>query len=97
MAKGAESKQKVLDKIMEIYPEAFLYGNKELRIPFNEEGQRVEIKVALTCAKTNVGGDGESVLSGGQPSAFSDAAPAKTAPTDEEKQTIANLMEKLGI
>jgi hypothetical protein len=92
MPKGAESKQKVINKIMEIYPEAFIYG-KELRIPFEEDGARVEIKVALTCAKTNVGGDGDSVESIGEVTA---STPTSIEPTEEEKQNIADLMSKLG-
>lgn len=95
MAKGAESKQKVIDKIMEVYPDAFLYGSKELRIPFEEDGMRVEIKVALTCAKTNVGGDGDSVESQGEVSAPVNAPAA--APTEQEKQNIADLMSRLGL
>lgn len=99
MARGAESKTSVTNKILEMFEGAFVYG-KEIRIPMAENGERVEIKVALTCAKTNVGGDAE-------PSAFaSSEAPATktipvfttlTAPTDEEKQNIQDLMSKLGI
>ncbi|HAH17784.1 MAG TPA: hypothetical protein DCL29_02015 [Eubacterium sp.] len=94
MARGSESKQKVIDKIKEIYPDAFIYG-KELRIPMEEDGMRVEIKVALTCAKTNVGGDGDSVESQGEVSAPVNAPAA--APSEQEKQNIADLMSRLGI
>ena len=94
MAKGAESKQKVIDKIMEVYPDAFVYG-KELRIPMEEDGMRVEIKVALTCAKTNVGGDGASEESGVQSNEAVNAPSA--APTQEEKDNIAKLMDRLGL
>lgn len=94
MAKGADSKQKVIDKILEIYPEAFIYG-KELRIPFEEDGARVEIKVALTCAKTNVGGNDGLAESGLESNDTPNAAPAP--PSDEEKQNIANLMARLGL
>ena len=100
MAKGSLSKEKVTKKILEVFDGSFMYGTKEIRIPMTENGERVEIKVALTCAKTNVGGDAE-------PSAFaSPEAPATktipvfttlTAPTDEEKQNIQDLMNKLGI
>lgn len=92
MAKGAQSKAKLIEKLKEIYPDSIEYG-KEFRIPFEEDGQRVEIKVALTCAKTNVGGDGDSVESVGEVPA---SAPASTEPTEEEKQNIADLMSKLG-
>lgn len=98
MARGSESKQKVMDKILEIFEGSFLYGGKELRIPFDEDGARVEIKVALTCAKTNVGGDGVSVTNDGQLSAFPDVSAANvTEPTVDEKKNIADLMERLGI
>lgn len=94
MAKGSESKQIIINKIMEMFPGAFIYG-KELRIPLQENGERIEIKVALTCAKTNVGGDGATMTSEGQSNMAVDAASA--APTDEEKANIANLMERLGL
>ena len=94
MAKGAIAKSEVVAKIKEVFPEAFEYG-KELRIPMEEDGQRVEIKVALTCAKTNVGGDGASVESQGESNVAVNAPAA--APTEEEKQNIANLMDRLGL
>lgn len=92
MAKGAVAKQEVLAKLKEVFPDAFEYG-KEFRIPMMEDGQRVEIKIALTCAKTNVGGDGDSVESVGEVPA---STPTSTEPTEEEKQNIADLMSKLG-
>ena len=97
MARGSESKQKVINKILETFEGSFLYGSKELRIPMEEDGQTVEIKVALTCAKTNVGGDGVFVDNQGQASAFPDATPASTEPTAEEKENISKLMDRLGL
>lgn len=94
MAKGAIAKTEVIAKIKEIFPEAFEYG-KELRIPLEEDGQRVEIKVALTCAKTNVGGDGAFVESQVESNVAVNAASA--APTEEEKKNIADLMDRLGL
>ena len=94
MAKGAIAKTEVIAKIKEVFPEAFEYG-KELRIPLEEDGQRVEIKVALTCAKTNVGGDGASVESQVESNVAVNVPAA--APSEEEKQNIANLMDRLGL
>ena len=94
MAKGASSKAKLIEKLKEIYPDAFEYG-KEFRIPFEEDGQRVEIKVALTCAKSNVGGEGASEVSGVQSEEAVYVASA--APTEEEKANIAKLMDRLGL
>lgn len=52
-AKGTESKEIVLNKIQELFPQAFFY-DKEFRIPLTENGEEVQIKVSLTCAKVNV-------------------------------------------
>ena len=43
MARGAESKAKVTQTILETFEGSFEYG-KELRIPIMENGERVEIK-----------------------------------------------------
>ena len=94
MARGAQSKAKLIEKLKEIYPDSIEYG-KEFRIPFEEDGQRVEIKVALTCAKSNVGGEGASEVSGVESNTPIDVAP--TAPTEEEKANIAALMDRLGL
>lgn len=96
MAKGAIAKKEVISKLKEVFPDMFEYG-KELRIPMTEDGARVEIKIALTCAKTNVGGDDASVESGGQTLDFSNETPAKLEPSAEEKQNIAELMSRLGL
>ena len=93
MARGAESKANVIQKILETFEGAFEYG-KELRIPMDEDGERVEIKVTLTCAKVNVGGDeGEVAAATATPATSSETV----APTAEEKANIANLMQRLGI
>ena len=94
MAKGAIAKGEVIAKIKEVFPEAFEYG-KELRIPLEEDGQRVEIKVALTCAKTNVGGDGASVESQVESNVAVNVPAA--VPSEEEKQNISDLMSRLGL
>lgn len=96
MAKGAIAKKEVISKLKEVFPDMFEYG-KELRIPMIEDGARVEIKVALTCAKTNVGGDDASMESGVQTLDFSNETPANIEPSAEEKQNIAELMSRLGL
>ena len=53
MAKGALAKENIINKILETFEGAFKY-DKEIRIPMMENGEEVQIKVALTCAKTNV-------------------------------------------
>lgn len=94
--RGAVSKQTVIDKILETFQGSFIYG-KELRIPMIEDGEQVEIKVTLACAKTNVGdgavaGDFES---GNAVQASVTEAPAK--PTQAEIDNISKLMDRLGL
>ena len=101
MAKGAEEKQIVIDKIKEVFPEAFEY-DKTIRIPIGD----VQIKVALTCAKDNVepGGDAAvpgvkatkvTIMEGAEP-VFEDVS-AAVEPSEEELNAVSNLMESLGL
>lgn len=99
MAKGSIAKEAITKKILEIFEGSFPYS-KEIRIPYNEDGQRVEIKVTLTCAKENVGGDDVSAFIVEDSDNIRQAPadnPTSSAPTEEEKANIANLMAKLGL
>lgn len=100
-ARGAESKEKITQKILETFPGSFIH-EKEIRVPVMENGEQVQIKVVLTCAKVNVecGGDvalpGDSVVVASTPV---EVKPVATAiePSAEEKKTVADLMAKLGL
>lgn len=93
MAKGASSKQIIIDKIMEIYPAAFIYG-KELRIPMEEDGQNIEIKLTLACAKNNVK---DNDINENTVSFENNNNNNNIEPSDEEKENISKLMERLGL
>lgn len=90
-AKGAQEKIEITQKILEMFDGAFTY-DKEIRIPING----VEIKVALTCAKENVG-SGSTITNAFDQVAGSDSEPAATAPTEDELATVRTFMEALGI
>ena len=101
MARGAEEKQIIIDKIKEVFPEAFEY-DKTIRIPVGD----VQIKVALTAAKDNVE-PGEDVavpgikatkvtIAEGAEPVFEDVS-AIVEPSAEELNTVSNLMESLGL
>lgn len=95
MAKGAISKQKIIEKILSTFSGSFLY-DKEIRIPMEEEGAEIQIKVTLTCAKTNVAAGNDAAVpapSAKQESAFNNNAEI----TPEEKKEVSNLIEKLGL
>lgn len=103
MAKGAIAKQIVFDKILEVFEGSFMYnGGKECRIPIDEEGNEVQIKVALTCAKDNVSPEGEVMKAAATASeegpVNSFPAPHKIAEvTEEEKQNVEDLLKTLGL
>lgn len=103
-AKGTESKNTIFNKLMEIFPDAFWENEgKILRVPMDENGNRVEVKVQLTAAKNNLGGEGV-------PSAFTiNETPGpiysrdatiqsdKTEMTEEEKANVQKLIQSLGL
>ena len=92
MARGASSKEIITKKILEVFDGAFI-NDKEIRIPMEEGGETVQIKVALTCAKVNVECGGASPVASSEP-----AAPAqKVEVTEEEKQNVQKLMAGLGL
>lgn len=93
MARGAESKTNITNKILEVFPNAFVYG-KEIRIPCTESGEQVQIKCVLTCAKENVAGgngsDGDALTSAAAPL-------GDTKITEAEKEEVKSLMERLNL
>ncbi|MBO5909336.1 MAG: hypothetical protein J6Q67_06105 [Clostridia bacterium] len=100
MAKGALAKADVTKKILSMFDNAFEYG-KEIRVPMIENGEQVQIKVTLTCAKENVECGADTALPGEFPTPVNAApTPVNTAPvqpTAEEKQNVANLLRSLGL
>ena len=97
MARGSQSKESITQTILNTFQGSFVYG-KEIRVPMDENGERVEIKITLTCAKENVGGgEANSVENGGAVSAFNIDNPASAIPTEEEKKNISDLLNRLGI
>ena len=101
MARGAEAKAKIQKQILEAFPGSFLYNDgKEIRIPTPEGAERVQIKVALTCAKENVECGADNAIPGDFPTPFKEVTPERDtpiAPTAEEKANIASLLKSLGL
>lgn len=104
MARGALAKEIVFNKILETFEGSFMYnGGKECRIPIDENGISIQIKVTLTAAKDNVNPTGEVIERAaavpkeeGAPSNF--PAPKKRAEvTEEEKANVESLLKALGL
>lgn len=103
-AKGSILKQEVASKILAAFPGSFLYNDgKEIRINGFEDGQKLQIKVTLTCAKVAVEGGDDAILPGEKTAATADDWPTKTnekipqEPTAEEKERLTTLLNKLGL
>ena len=105
MAKGTESKNIIFNKLQEVYPNAFFEDEgKILRIPLTENGERVEIKVTLTAAKTNLGEGLIGAFASADtsiPQTSSINTPTTSAVniemTQEEKDNVINLLNALGM
>ena len=107
MAKGTESKNTIFETLQKCFPDAFWEDEgKILRVPLSEDGARVEIKVTLTAAKANLGGDmppsaftptnvNASVMNEPVKSVSSDNKVLE--PTDEEKENVAKIIAALGL
>lgn len=93
MAKGTQAKTEITNKILEVFGGAFV-NDKEIRIPWEENGEVVQIKVALTCAKVNIENAGGA---GTVQQTTSVPAPEDRKITETEKQEVNNLIEKLGL
>lgn len=103
-AKGSILKQEVAEKILAAFPGSFLYNDgKEIRINGTENGETLQIKVALTCAKVAVEGGDDNILPGEKSAAAPTVTPAGTnekvpqEPTAEEKERLTTLLNKLGL
>ena len=99
MAKGQICKQEILNKMLEVFPGSFMQDDKILRIPVEENGEPVEIKVTLTAAKDLLAGGGSLDWSDStdKKDAGTVASPLTTEPTEEEKQNVQRMLEKLGM
>lgn len=101
MARGQISKTKATEVILKAFPGSFTY-DKEIRIPFVEDGETIQLKCVLTCAKVNVEQNGDVAIPG-EVSAdinFENDKPIEQKviePTQEEKENVRKLMETFGL
>ena len=103
--KGATAKQEGTQKILDTFKDSFLY-EKEIRIPWVEEGMPLQLKLTLTAAKVMVNAGGDAAVPGGAveefaaaPSQETSVAPkvANTETSAEEKANLSALLRSLGL
>lgn len=103
-AKGTLAKENLIKQIAAALPAGVYIGEFDKKHYFwsEENGEKVQIAISMTCPKNPVG-EVNIPTNGGID--FSAAAPAVVAPTthepaeisDEEKANIAELMARLGL
>ena len=91
MAKGSQAKSEITKKLLETFENSFIY-DKEIRIPIMEDGNLVQIKCVLTCAKVNVENGGDVVI----PST-STLTNISAELTEQEKKETADLLASLNL
>lgn len=104
MARGAVAKEIVFKKILETFEGSFMYnGGKECRVPIDENGNEIQIKVTLTAAKDNVSPTGEASVASAAaakeegPTRNFPAPKERVEPTAEEKENVESLLKALGL
>lgn len=97
--KGADSKIAATKKILEVFEGSFTY-EKEIRIPFIENGEEIQLKCTITCAKTNVSPNGDIAIPGEKTNELNfeekEIKPIMEA-SQEEKDNVARLARMLDL
>ena len=106
MAKGAEAKANVVKKLQAAFGADFVGEyDKKVYVWAMENGEKIQIAISMTCPKNPIGvvnpasmdfgGDLDFENMGAPVVAQTSFEPAEIS--EEEKQTVADLMAKLGL
>lgn len=105
MARGAEAKKQVIDKLLSTFEGSFLYNDcKEVRVPVMENGELIQIKVTLTAAKENVNVGDDNLIPGSDTVVQAVDTPVfgkeeikPVEPTKAEQDNVNDLLRALGL
>jgi hypothetical protein len=102
MAKGALAKDRVLSKLQETFGSDVIgIYDKKLYVWAQDEGEKVQIAISLTCPKNPVAVTTPTVAGGFDFSGDNEVvAPSTFVPaeiTQEEEDNLARMMERLGL
>lgn len=102
MAKGNIAKDKVIEKIAQVFGQNYIgIYDKKVYVWSEENGEKIQIAISLTCPKVQVG----AVDSGSNALDFENMGATIAAPTEfqpaeiseQERKNVAELMRKLGL
>lgn len=100
--KGSIAKQKIINKIAEVFGADFIGEfDRKIYLWSEENGERVQIAISLTCPKNPVG----QVSSNSMELNFENMGETKASPvnfqpaelTEDERENVRKLMERLGL
>lgn len=107
MAKGAEAKNYVVAKLQQAFGDDYIGEvDKKFYVWGVEGGEKMQIAISLTCPKNPVGTVDTTKLDFGNSKAgidfenddlFIPTVAPTTEVSDEEKENLAKLLEKLGL
>ena len=89
-AKGTQAKVDITNKILKCFENSFVY-DKEIRILVVENGETIQIKCVLTCAKVNVASGGDAAIP------TKENVVNNSELTEQEKQETADLLASLNL
>lgn len=101
-AKGAIIKQEIIEKILQVFPDSFLFNDgKEVRINGEENGEIIQIKVTLTASKTPIQNPAmttvERAAATDEQTAPFPAEGNSLEPSEEEKKRLVEMLQKLNL
>ena len=101
MARGQIAKDYIAKKLAEVFGEHYLGEvDKKYYVEAPENGEMVQIAIAMTCPKTPVATSAAPVVRNGGIDFTADAplvVPTTKEITPEERDTIADMMRRLGL
>lgn len=101
MAKGSEAKANVIQKIAAAFGKDFVGEfDKKVYVWSTENGERIQVALALTCPKVPVGAINQSNEQDFENFTATEARPVEFQPaefTDNERRTVEELMAALGL
>lgn len=102
-ARGTLAKQTIKDKLAEVFSGKFYVSadGKEIRISCEENGEEVQIKIAMTCAKDNIDMGTSSFINfetaTNNDNSSNEKVTEVTKPSEEEKERVKTLCQQLGL
>ena len=96
--RGSIAKEYVSKKIQETFGPAFLgIVDKKLYISVKENGENLQVAISLTCPKENLEFAADATPTIGEAAAPQIGTPASAQFTQKEKETIEELMRRVGL